>query len=277
MTLLLIGMLFMVVSNAHEEIPELFQHLAKTLEMPPSAKWQDYRQSFISRWGRKPGQERWELPPVKFSEEKQQRVYEALDTLGLLSAWEPQEKFYDYAILPGAVLPTIKTRLDWLLGRWQKGIRFRQLVVLTGQRPLVDRIDRVSEVMPNLHPDQYPMHETEAARLLVHITPLPKGMEKVEKVFFDSPRIWQDNRWERPNTATTVAAWMKHNPQPGRVLLISSQPSAHYQDAVFKNLLPDTFSVETSAPALAFDTPLSVLLDAVAVWLRSSSIPPAIK
>ncbi len=274
----------MAVSYAHGEIPASFQQLAKALDMPATASWSLYRDSFIKRWGRQPGQERWQMAPLDLPDQQRREVYQALDALGVIGAWQPPKASYDYAILPGAIVPTMQARLAWLIHLWQQGVRFRQLVVLSGQRPLTSEIDKVATVFPVLQqalkkdantPEMVlPMHETEAARLLLQVTPLPKGMQDIPVVFVDTPRIWQQDHWQRAHTGSTVEAWMELTPKPGSTLLISSQPSAHYQDAVFKNLLPEGFTVDTSTEALATNARLEVVLDGVATWLRSCTLPP---
>ena len=69
----------------------------------------------------------------------------------------------------------------------------------------------------------------------------------------------------RPNTGDTIIAWLKHNPKPGEILAISSQPYVQYQDAVLKTLIPHGFSTETIGPATVGDSEaIAVNLDNVA-------------
>ncbi|MTI12248.1 hypothetical protein [Sansalvadorimonas verongulae] len=270
------------------EIPQPFQKLASLLAMPPSENWDEFRHSFISHWGRKPGQERWQMKEVGLSPSRKEQVLQVLNELGMTSSWAPKETQYDYAILPGATVPSMKARLDWLAKQWQNGTRFKQIVVLTGQRPLTPEIDHISEVMAGLLPENSslpttftgsnaPMHETEAARLLLYYYPYPQGMERVPVKFVDSPRCWQGGHWSRCHTATTVKDWLEYSPKPGAMLVISSQPSAHYQDSVFRREMPKGFAVETSTASLTQGYPMAVLLDAVATWLRTSDEPPELQ
>ncbi|WP_281645090.1 hypothetical protein [Parendozoicomonas sp. Alg238-R29] len=270
------------------EIPEPLQKLAALLSMPPTQDWDEYRHSFIQRWGRKPDVERWQMKEVGLSETKKNQVIAVLDELDLISPWFPKRKTYDYAILPGSTAPSMKARLDWLAEQWDSGVRFSQLVVLAGQRPLTPKIDRFPEVMAALLPkksslpesfnkENAPLHETEAIRLILYYYPYPSEMEKVPVKIIDSPRQWQGGHWGRCHTATTIKDWLEHSPKPGSMLVISSQPSAHYQDAVFRREMPKSFTIETSTAGLPPGYSMAVLLDAVATWLRSSSVPPSPK
>ena len=284
---LLTGMLCMfqeeALGNDNTAVPTQFAELGILLDMPKAKNWIEFRENFMQQWGRKSGQERWELKDVNLPLEKHRQVMTLLDQLQLLQAWRPKHNHYHYGILPGATLPSMKSRLDWMAQLWREGVRFQSLVVLTGQRILTPAIDHFSEIMAAIAPNAdvdfndptvYPMHETEAARLLLHYYPYPEGMEKVPVTFVDSPRQWRGYGWERSHTGDTVDEWMKHNPKPGKTLVISNQPSAHYQEAVFLRVLPANFEMELSAPALAPDIPLSVLLDAVSVWIRTTGDKP---
>ena len=286
---LLTGMLYFMFQEealGKDSIPAPFIRLGELLGMPASADWQEYRREFMARWGRVPGQERWELKNVDLPPEIHAQVMVQLEQLRLIQAWQPQHQAYDYGILPGATLPSMKSRLDWMAQLWRRGVRFHSLIVLTGQRPLTPAIDHFPEIMSSIapgtridfsHPTIFPLHETEAARLLVHFYPFPEGMDKVPVVFIDSPRQWRGFNWERSHTGDTVDEWLKHNPTPGKTLVISNQPSAHYQEAVFLRELPSSFDVEMSAPPLSPDIPLSIVLDAVSVWIRTTGDqPPAL-
>ncbi|MCL6269092.1 YdcF family protein [Sansalvadorimonas sp. 2012CJ34-2] len=266
-----------------ESVPEPFDRLGALLDMPEVDTWPEYREKFMSLWGRAPGQERWQLKDVTLPPEKHKQVMAVLEEFRLIKPWRPQHETYDYGVLPGATLTSMKARLEWLAQLWKEGIRFSKLIVLTGQRPLTPSIDHFPEIMTTIAPDSgvnfndpkiQPMHETEAARLLLAFFPLPKGMDKVPVVYIDSPRQWRGNNWERSHTGDTVDEWLKHNPKPGKTLVVSNQPSAHYQEAVFLKELPSSFDVEMTTPALASDIPLSVLLDAVSVWIRTTGDKP---
>ena len=265
-------------SGIYKETPQEFLILASILDMPEQRDWRAYREMFIERWGRKPDQERWQMPEVQLSSEKKKQLFKVLDQLGVISAWMPLQQDYHYAILPGSTLPNMMHRLDWLAKLWTQGHRFDQLVVLTGQRPLTHNIDRVREVFSMLVPTRaqsiaeqhYPLHETEAARLLLHYYSYPEGMEHVPVKIVDSPRKWQNHSWHRSHTTDTVESWLEYNPKPGSVLMITNQPSAHYQSSAFNRALPDSFHLDTSAPAVPDQTPVVVILDGISTWLRAS-------
>jgi hypothetical protein len=58
------------------------------------------------------------------------------------------------------------------------------------------------------------------------------------------------------------------NPEPGRSLIISSQPYIGYHDSVARSRLPPGFSIETvGLPALE-DLPIAVYLDNLARWIK---------
>ncbi len=266
------------------EIPLPFQQLAQLLEMPDAHNWQDYRTAFIKRWGRAPGQERWQLPKVDFPAPQKYKVLHLLATLGVINELPTHQKEYDYGILPGGAFPSMVARLDWLVAQWQKGVRFTHLVILTGQRPLTPNVDRFREVMS--HPpfpdsttfsdQQMPLHEGEAAAILLQRYPFPPTMQSLSVRFIESPRKWEGESWRRANTSDTIYDWLAYKPKPGSVLVASSQPSAQYQNRVFQKRLGTGFSVNTGAPAINPEIPLAVILDGIATLINVSEQPPVL-
>ena len=260
-------------------------------DSPPdadSSDWAAWRASFMKDWGRKPGEERWQIPEVPLPESRAQEARACLDSLPLTRPLCPSRQHYTYAILLGAPGPIMLERLDWLARQWQQGVRFEQLVVLVSQRPLTPGIDRIPELMTKLlerstrNPAQWsadstpPLHETEAARLLLTAYPYPEGMEQVPVKVVDTPRKWQDGNWFRCHTAETFRAWLNpaDPPEPGSVLVVSSQPSALYQHAVAARELPPDFSLDTTATPAPQDISLAQLLDGMSTWLRTCETRP---
>ncbi|MCY4472159.1 MAG: hypothetical protein OXC07_04980 [Kistimonas sp.] len=257
-----------------------------------SSDWAAWRDSFVERWGRKPGQERWEMQEVVLPEKQMGEIRDCMDELSLIRAVTASQKEYDYAVILGAPGPIMLSRMDWLASQWKQGVHFRQLVVLTGQRPLTPDIDRVPELMNELQErgdgqnlagwsssSHQPLHETELARLLLAAYSYPDGMEQVPVTVVDTPRKWQDGNWFRCHTGDTLQTWLRscESPRPGSVLMVSSQPAAQYQKSVALRELPPGFSLDTIAEAAPKNISLAELLDSVSTWLRASgSKPPGV-
>ena len=265
----------------HENhLPVPLINLIQLLDLPPANTWQEAKNVF-SRYARKPGQERWELPPLSFPEQQTARIERALEELGFINAITPGNNSYDYAIVPGATVPAMITRFDYLIDQWQTGIRFKQLVFLTGQRPLSEQADdfqrqiikwtgKASDISWN--DKNLPMDESEAAQIIYAMGTLSETLRKVPVIFNSAPREWLANThtWQRANTVMTIHSWLKQKKTTsGSILVVSNQPSALYQNEVFKNALPERFSLETIAPRCHKNILLPVILDAIWLWLKN--------
>lgn len=212
--------------------------------------------------------ERWEMKG-RF-EEKREAALPLLQKIGCIETVHAQGPHYTYALVLGAIGKTMKRRLDFLYEEWQRGVRFDQIVLLTGQRDLDPKRET------------YPAHLLSETDLFVHLYqehPL-KGI--VPMVVIDSPKEELKNgSWRRPNTAGTIRDWLATNPKPGTCLAISTQPFVGYQEAVVKFLLSNQYPIEAIGPgtsnayadaSLDIDMnktpyPLSIYLDNFAKWL----------
>lgn len=226
-------------------------------------------------WRRKPGQERWELPELDIQENKERRIFELLKNLGLITPIIPARKHYDYVLLLGATVPSMKRRLDYLANLWNQGVSFKHLIYLVGQRPLSPKIDHLElfVTLPDSQHskklDPYPFTETEAAKMLHQLAPLPAAMKAQPAEFIDTPRNWRNGYWHRPNTRDTLKYWKKNSPSPGSTLVISDQPHGNYQKEIVRQELPEGFSVDLAAGPADSATTLPIYLDALALWLHN--------
>lgn len=235
--------------------------LAFALNLPKDA---DIIVETQKRWLRKPGQERWELSELSI--EQRMFVLDWAQKQGLFAPWKPLHKTYDKALILGATTPRMQMRLDYLKELWLEGMRFSEIVWLTGDRPLDKRVDNLTERCDN---------ESEAARILWEETNIPEEMRNLPVVFIAVPMKPQGSSLKRPNTEDTIFAWLQTDPQPCTTLFVSDQPFCGYQFAVIKACLPESFSFDlvgqgvdpTSHPAAA-----AITLDSIARWIYQESI-----
>ena len=229
-------------------------------------------------WRRKPGQERWEVPEVKLGKSEHDAVLKYLDQLGLVDELTPEAANYEYALVLGATVPRMERRLNHLVSLWKKGIRFKKIIFLVGQRPLTDGIDKVDTLIARTIGKQAsgdranaarPLTETEGAKLVYETSDLPPAMRQVPVEFVDTPRTWRHDHWQRANTRDTLKQWLGLRPEPGKTLVISDQPHAFYQAEVVKQELPESFAVDAAAQEADPDTQVSIYLDALALWLHN--------
>ncbi|WP_422132458.1 hypothetical protein [Endozoicomonas sp. ALD040] len=230
------------------------------------------------QWRRQPGQERWEMKDLPLTPDQHLAVMGHLKALNFVQELLPSSTNYEYSLVLGATVPGMERRLNHLAKLWQEGVRFNKIVFLVGQRPLKEGIDNIDSLVANSIGEQArgkgartarPITETEGAMQLFATMKLPGEMKKLPTEFVDSPRVWKQNHWQRANTRDTLIQWMKAAPTPGRTLVISDQPHAHYQLEVVKQELPDAFQPEVTAQTADEGTRIILYLDALALWLHN--------
>lgn len=204
------------------------------------------------------GKEVWEMD--RRFEEKRDQALPLLAELQCIGTIRARKEHYSYALVLGATGYAMQKRLDFLYEEWERGVRFDQIVLLTGARDLDPKIEIVPEGLQT---------ETELFVYLFDRHPL-NGL--VPHVVIDSPK----RGTLRPNTESTVAEWLKTSPIAGSCLAISTQPFVGRQEAVLRSVLPTCFDVEAIGPQMGQDYPLSIYLDNFAKWiLYEQKEPPS--
>lgn len=184
------------------------------------------------------GKERWVFD--QRCEDLRETVWPMFQELGMVDEIKPLHKHYDTAVLLGALYSTFQRRLDYLV---KTGVTFDQIVLLAGERPL---LDSEKAKLPGL--------ETEAdmVRFVYENSAIPKNIP----VQFIAVAMKGERR---PNTCDTINAWLQTNPIPKRCLVISTQPYVHYQGAIFERFFP--FTVEMAGPAIVGTPTVALMLD----------------
>ncbi len=241
----------------HKLRPKAVWELASKLGIPKGA---DLVAETQARWLRKPGQERWDL--TQLSPDQRLFILTWAKQQYFFTDCKPVSKIYDKALIGGAITSTMQRRLDYLKRLWDEGVRFHEVVWLTGNRPLNPKADGLIDRCTC---------ESEAAHLIWKETPLPEAMRNIPVVFVAAPMKPEG----RPNRKDTILAWLKTETSPSTLLIVSDQPFCGYEFAVFKSILPDAFLFDVVGP---FMDPTSrpamdaVILDSVARWLYEESL-----
>jgi len=254
------------IIDAHEKPREALIDLLKLLKIPfaPSLSGViDATQVAWIQWGK----ERWQFEE-RYPEHKENAI-PLLQQLGCIDAVPASQSQYDYALVLGGYAPRVQQRIDFLADCWKKGVRFRKVVFLTGERFL----DRETE--------QYALPlktETELMRFLWDVSDLPQSLKEVTLEVVNTPRQMDSKgNLKRPNTGDTILEWLKAQPAAGKCLAISNQPFVGYHDAVLRTCLPAEFSIETIGNEVDKNLQLSVFLDNLARWLYQETLRQGIQ
>ncbi|MES2121912.1 MAG: hypothetical protein V4492_03935 [Chlamydiota bacterium] len=224
------------------------------------AEGSDFIAETQKRWLRPSGQERWEMDEL--SAEQRAFVLEWGKEHGLFAQWQPSLSSYDTALILGATTCRMQMRLDYLKELWNDGVRFEQIVWLTGDRPLDKRIDRQLDGCAT---------ESDAARSIWQITELPEEMRQLPVVFVAVPMF----PGRRPNTEDTIIAWLETQTATRTALFVSDQPFCGYQFAVVNSILPDAISFDLIGRGVdphGHPAAAAITLDSIARWIYQESL-----
>jgi|GEM_PF-2546091 len=201
--------------------------------------------------------ERWEYE--KIQEDKRDQLLPLFKKMGLVDAWEKHEKNYDYIFSMGATVPRMDAYIQTLQDFLKEGLKCQRIVFLSGCRYLTPAekdflTKRGWNDVPETEAGVYPRLFEE------HQIPMDK------MICIDSPQVTNpDGTTWRPGLADNIRKWLReYHPQPGTVLIISSQPFCHYQKVVAESVLPTGFIVSTVGEKASEGRAVAVYLDTLA-------------
>ncbi len=170
------------------------EELAEHLGLDPRA---DLVAQTQENWLRGSLKERWEMQELSL--EQREAVLYWAETQGLYSEWEPKSQGYDKALILGATTGCMQKRLDYLIQLWNRGVRFSEVVWLTGERPLNLVADRALEGCQT---------ESDAAYFLWKSSEMPDEMRQWTALFIAVPKKREVENCKRHNTEDTLVAWL---------------------------------------------------------------------
>ncbi len=213
------------------------------------------------KWIRPAGKERWEIADLS-AKEREKVIFHA-ERLGFFQERWPERKEYEYVLLLGATVFRMQKRIETMIRLWESGVRFHQIVILTGDRKLDPRVEALTEICET---------ESEAAKALWKLAPIPDDMAAVPVIFIASPMIETGGIKRRPATGDTISSWLSTHPKEGSCLFISNQPYCLYQDAVVRKMMPKGYFIETVGDeAEGSRQSAAVILDTIARWLYAQA------
>ncbi len=226
--------------------------------------------------------ERWTFPMIDDS--APQKTYALFSSLGMTETFAAQKDSYRHAVVLGALLDRVRVRLAFLKHEWERGVRFYQLVFLTGDRPLDPQLEGQDQLLQSPFPlrqhwkppASLPRNETEMMRFVFEQMDLPEEWRHLPLMIIDTPAAAGKSR---PNTEETFVAWLKENPPSlGPILVVSNQPFIGRQDTIARHFLCPALEVDTVGPGFTFreyqqeQRGLAILLDELARWLYQEAV-----
>jgi len=260
-----------------------FANILKTVDISPNNSLEDIHRSLKEKFGRRPGQERWQVSPVH--QEKKKKLIPSLKALGMVTQTLPRDNHYDTIILYGATVSSMRRSVQFLDTLWASGLRADNIVYLAGERSLDPQIESENVLFDPAHsktpfrkgwkhPAKAPNHEAEAAAFVWEQIIKSKDL-RAKAVQYISVPLKLDGKTGvllRPNTAMTIQAWLETQPKFGKWLTISPNPYRLYQEAVTRQCLKEQgvlekVSLETVGPEAIKAVPLVTYLNTLQLWL----------
>ncbi len=229
--------------------------------------------------------ERWQEQNHRF-EELTPRLKPLLKELDFVKATVPHFKEYQGALIHGAMLPTARLRLHYLIKQWKCGIRFSHLYFLSGDRPLQAEHENEETLLSDQksplkireewsRPHQLPKTEAEMMRFIWEQSEIPEDVRKQVKVHFIHAPMKKNPGSEkslRPTTDDTVEYWLKNSPPLGRYLAVSNSPYINRQDLVVRMMASKGYEFETIGPEAIEQEKMAIFLDELARFIYQTKI-----
>jgi hypothetical protein len=219
----------------------------------------------------------------EIDKKKEDYIYQLKD-LGCVDKIFPSKKNYDYCLLLGGDYQTFISRLEYLIDRWEKGVRFNTLIFV-GEYRLID-FEREKKLLLNNSNKQIkekahqklPQTEIDMMKFVYENRDIPLQMRELKTLFISSPisgapAIVKNNVIQSSNIYDAILTWFNtQRPSPGSCLVVSSQPYVGYQESIVRSVLRNYFEVEAIGDGALSDTKVSVYLDNLARWLYQEAL-----
>lgn len=207
------------------------------------------------------GLERWQISE-RYADQRE-ALMALFSQMGFLEGSHASNLHYDYGVVHGATLHRTRSRIQWLVNEYNRGVRFDAVIFLSGERKLDPQLE-IPEIREQLREGEaMPETETQMVRWLWQRLDLPEGLRLLPFTLVDA----KASDW-RAHTGDTATEWVAGAPKAGSILAVSNQPYVSYQDMSLRNRLPSTFTLETIGEPVNGYVMNSVYLDNLARLLR---------
>lgn len=225
-------------SSPQEEIFQIF-------DIPTAAPQNEIVERVQQLWLQQ-GKERWQFE-TRY-EHLRNVLWPLFEKMGMVNEIKPSKKHYGTVLVFGALYNRVQDRINYLV---ESGVSFDKLVLLTGERPL---LESEKQKMKRENGDDL-QTEAEMMRWVYEASSLSK---EASLLLINVPM----KEGKRPNTLDTILAWLETNPETESILAISNQPYVHYQQAVLESVVP--FKIEVVGPTIQGNPSVDLMLDTFA-------------
>lgn len=190
---------------------------------------------------------------------------------------------YDSAVILGGTLTSIRSRLFFLKQEWERGVRFKEILFITSDRPRNEVLeDKTLLLEPNFvgyiispawsFEGFLPKNEKEIAEFVWYQMELPEEWrsEKIKVSFIEAKSKNEDKFASRRDS---LKFWLSTNPDLGKILFVSSQPYIGLDNLVIsKESYCNKFIFDAVGPGfsmsfLDMERGVDICCEAIAEWV----------
>ncbi len=222
----------------------------------------------------------WPSPCLKRSTHELYNILSALHSTQVIPSYYAT---YDYAVILGGTLTSMRSRLFFLKQEWDRGVRFKEIVFVTSDRVRSEALeDQTLLLEPNFvgyivspawsFEGFLPKNEKEIAEFVWSQMERPEEWESEKmKVSFIEAKSKEGGKFS--SRKDSLQAWLSMNPNPGKVLFVSSQPYIGLDNLVicrefyYTKFIFDTVGPGFSMSFLNTERGLGVCCEAIANWV----------
>lgn len=158
---------------------------------------------------------------------KKALLLDALRAIGMVDTIMPTQQSYGYALVLGATKRPVEQRLNFLAELKQSGHAFKYIVLLSGERQLLDH-----------EKEGLPEGITTEAQMVAYLCANHPVLKNDAVIMVNVPMIQHnDGSITRPNTDDTVNLFARIAPENGSCLVISNAPYVVRQTKVVQRIL----------------------------------------
>jgi hypothetical protein len=172
------------------------------------------------------------------------RIVASLKKLGMIDRIDPSIQTSDYAMVLGATVYRMRTRMQHMIELIDTGtFTPKQIVILTGDRSLDPTQEPESLLLDKTFirgdwcPESLPTNESEAAKFVWNQLQKSDRVKNIPIVFVTTPMLEKNGKIVRPTIVDTLETWLKTSPNIGSIIAFSDNPHTQYQQETMKPTL----------------------------------------
>ncbi len=255
------------------------KELLKILGENPNLSPIEAEKILEEKYGRKGTEERFTLKEKGILKTKREQIKPIFAELGMIDAVYPSSNTFDYVIVLGATLESMRDRLRFLI----KLIDNKKLTltnktkfyIASGDRELFSHEDPMSSALPFRSGWQpkgpTPKTEGEGAHWVIdQMIPSQKIRERFKVLTAPKRFDEKEKKWVRPHTGNNISILLRevgNNIDGKKFLFISSNPYVYYQLSVIGREFMDNGlsarSIEVAGEKSSPSTKIEMLIDNV--------------